>query len=772
MPEDHHVDAIVICAGTGHVRELRRRAGGPIHPVDRWEELRAVSLPVLVGLLVRAVPLIAAGFPLNDGGLFYTMAEDVRRAGFALPAYSTYNGGGIPFVYPPLAFYLAAVLNVVPGLSMTAILVVVPFVASVLTIGAVYLLARELLGSRFEALLAAYAFAVLPRAFDWLIGGGGLTRSPGYLLATLAVWQAARFYRTRSRGSAAATAILAGLTMLTHPEGALFGVVSVAVLLVFLGRDLRALLASIAMLALAALIAAPWWGVALARFGTGPLLSGAQTGLNAHDSLQYVLTWTFTDEPYMTFLAAIGLLGALYCLAHRRWLLPVWVVAIFVVDPRGGSTYVMVPLALLVAVGLREALLGAVVPVSHRLGEAVWPRAVLHDRFGSLVLAAALVLGLIAALKVPVERYDPLHALSPDEPGCHGVGRPAHAGRCPLRGRDRVCLVGGRHGGVVPRPRRQAEHLHRAGVRVARQHGLERPIRSGHEPPALCDDHLGLPARLGRLELGRALRLHPQGAAAWRRISERGRHGCVAHVARCRPRRAGHLRRAGRQRVRARSGGPNPMIDAPNVDRDVDGRPAGHDPTTGPERVGGGVTSARGIELLALSIPMLLGALVRIAPVAGAGFPVGDGGMFYVMVREIQRAGMAIPATTAYDGAGIPFAYPPLGLWLMALAGNVLPVPLLDLFQWWPVVCAILMLPVFYLLARRLLGSWLPGRGGARRVRRGSPQLRLAHSRRRRHACPRLPAGAAGGLTRWWSRWTPGAGGSSSGRRWRPGWRS
>jgi hypothetical protein len=86
-------------------------------------------------------------------------------------------------------------------------------------------------------------------------------------------------------------------------------------------------------------------------------------------------------------------------------------------------------------------------------------------------------------------------------------------------------------------------------------------------------------------------------------------------------------------------------------------------------------------ELLALSIPMLLGILVRIAPVAGAGFPVGDGGMFYVMVREIQQAGMTIPAATAYNHAGIPFAYPPLGLWLTALLGNLLPVPLLTIFQ-------------------------------------------------------------------------------------------
>jgi hypothetical protein len=380
---------------------------------DRWEEIRGVSLPLLIGLFVRAIPLVGARFPLNDGGLFYAMAEDIRHAGFALPMYSSYNGVGIPFVYPPLAFYAAAAFASVPGVSMSVVLMVVPLVASVLTIGAVYLLARELLPSRFEALLAAYAFAVLPRAFDWMIDGGGLTRSPGFLLAVLALWQAARFYRTRSARSAVATAIVAGLTLLTHPEAALFGIVSVAVLLVSLARDRRALAASAGMLAAAALIAAPWWAPALLRFGPGPLLSGGQTGLNAQQSLQNILTWTFTDEPYMAFLAALGLIGGLFCVAHRRWLLPAWVVLTLVVDPRAGGTYAMVPLAMLVAVGIREALLGTVRPQDEPGGEPVWPLGVVRDRFGGPLLLAALVLGLVAAVKAPTNPDDPLHALSP-----------------------------------------------------------------------------------------------------------------------------------------------------------------------------------------------------------------------------------------------------------------------------------------------------------------------------------------------------------------------
>ena len=65
-------------------------------------------LALLFGTFVRVMPVLQAGFPLNDGGLFYTMTSDLQKAGYALPAVTTYNGLGIPYAYPPLPFYLAA----------------------------------------------------------------------------------------------------------------------------------------------------------------------------------------------------------------------------------------------------------------------------------------------------------------------------------------------------------------------------------------------------------------------------------------------------------------------------------------------------------------------------------------------------------------------------------------------------------------------------------------------------------------------------------------
>mgnify|MGYP003428724608 CR=1 FL=1 len=37
---------------------------------------------LLFGTLVRLYPVWAAGFPINDGGLFYRMVEDLIASGF------------------------------------------------------------------------------------------------------------------------------------------------------------------------------------------------------------------------------------------------------------------------------------------------------------------------------------------------------------------------------------------------------------------------------------------------------------------------------------------------------------------------------------------------------------------------------------------------------------------------------------------------------------------------------------------------------------------
>lgn len=67
----------------------------------------------------------------------------------------------------------------------------------------------------------------------------------------------------------------------------------------------------------------------------------------------------------------------------------------------------------------------------------------------------------------------------------------------------------------------------------------------------------------------------------------------------------------------------------------------------------------------------------RLALLAGTSFPINDGGMFAVMIRELLNSGFVLPATTTYNHAGIPFSYPPLPFYVAAatvrLTGMAIP---------------------------------------------------------------------------------------------------
>jgi hypothetical protein len=373
--------------------------------------IRAVSLPVLTGLFVRALPVTRADFPLNDGGLFYAMTRDLRDAGFLLPATTTYNGLDIPFAYPPLAFYLAAILSSIPGIELIDLFRLLPVVFATLTIPVVYLLAREILASRFQALLATWAFALLPRAFDWSILGGGVTRSLGWFLASIAILEGIRFYRTRETRHGLGMAVFAALATLSHPGAAVFTITSLILVFLAYGRSRQSFIESVGLGVLAAIIAAPWWVTVIKVHGLEPFLAGGQTSTNLLTSFQFLVTFTITDEPYTTFLAIVGLIGLIYTVAKRRYLLAAWVIVVFVIDPRS-ATAVMIPLAMLIAVAVDEVLLAPVSGARVDAAERFFPRALRRDRYVWLLLGVGLMLGMFGAVRADTMLFSPLHALA------------------------------------------------------------------------------------------------------------------------------------------------------------------------------------------------------------------------------------------------------------------------------------------------------------------------------------------------------------------------
>jgi hypothetical protein len=59
-----------------------------------------LAISILIGGYIRISGVLQSDFPLNDGGLFYTMIKDLMANGYRLPVTTSYNHLNLPFAYP------------------------------------------------------------------------------------------------------------------------------------------------------------------------------------------------------------------------------------------------------------------------------------------------------------------------------------------------------------------------------------------------------------------------------------------------------------------------------------------------------------------------------------------------------------------------------------------------------------------------------------------------------------------------------------------------
>ena len=387
----------------------------PIALAPRRVELLALSIPMLLGILVRIAPVAGAGFPVGDGGMFYVMVREIQQAGMTIPAATAYNGAGIPFAYPPLGLWLMALMGNILPVSLLDLFQWWPAVCSILMLPVFYLLARRLLGSWFPAVVALGAFAMLPRSFEWFIPGGGVTRAPGYLLALLAMYALLLALDTGRRRFVAGAALATGLAIMTHPNAALVTVVSLVVLATLRRPSRRSLVTLAFVLAGAVVASTPWWLVDLLRFGAGPLVSAAGTGSQAGPlaGVYRLLTFDFAEEPFMPWITGLAVLGLAWSLARRRFFLPAWLVAIIILDATAAPTDSTFPLALLAAVGMVEVVAPRLAGVAGAAADLVGPEF-LQSRPVRLALVALLGLTFLGGLFRPIQAGSPDQVLGSD----------------------------------------------------------------------------------------------------------------------------------------------------------------------------------------------------------------------------------------------------------------------------------------------------------------------------------------------------------------------
>ncbi len=313
-------------------------------------------LAAVVGAIgFRLYLLLANEFPVNDGALFLEFVRATAATFPNLPSHAQYNGILLPLAYPPLSFWLGALLAQV-GFEPLQVVRTVPIV---MNIGYVLLFALLLLKSGRSRLftgLALLFFAANLRSFEWLLMGGGLTRGLGSLFLMLTLLAVKIPDQGRAAAIAPGRAALAGIAVagaiLAHLEWGILAAGSVVLSRALGSRSFKDFVTSCAIAGTTALaLVLPWLLFVVGAHGLQPFLAAGSTS-----GWSPGLIWRPVGIASMAVASnPFTLLGGIVLVVRRQWFWVGFILLCVFLTPRHAPTPSMLPITVFGAQGLISA---------------------------------------------------------------------------------------------------------------------------------------------------------------------------------------------------------------------------------------------------------------------------------------------------------------------------------------------------------------------------------------------------------------------------------
>jgi hypothetical protein len=175
----------------------------------------------------------------------------------------------------------------------------------------------------------------------------------------LALATIVRLYEENRRTDILWAGLFSGLAVLSHPEAAVHTAFSAVFLWFMLSRKRDTFISSVGVGVVVLIVTAPWWAAVIHYHGITPLVNAMATGQKAL-AVFHLVFFAFTEEPYATFIAILGLIGIGHRLVRRDYLLPLWMALPFFVEGRSAPGPAAIPLAMLAAIGLVDVVLAAI----------------------------------------------------------------------------------------------------------------------------------------------------------------------------------------------------------------------------------------------------------------------------------------------------------------------------------------------------------------------------------------------------------------------------
>ena len=317
----------------------------------RRERKFALWFIILIGFFIRVLPALQTDFPLNDGGMFLVMIRDLRANHFVLPQVTRYNLADIPFAYSPFSFYVAAFISSLLPVSDLDLIRWIPAIVSAAIIPVFYWLTLRVFRDSVKALIAAAILSVLPGSFEWLVMGGGLSRSFGILFFLFAAGHTLQLFRDKTRSSLLPAILFSSLAVLSHPEVGLQTAGLCFLLWALYERNRKGIQYAFFLAAGVAACTALWWLAVLTQHGVDPFLSAAQTGIR--ETLAASLFHSFfSTQGSIPILPFLSLLGLFVTIRKREFLLVGWAFLPFFLDPRNAPAIAQYAFILLSSEGL------------------------------------------------------------------------------------------------------------------------------------------------------------------------------------------------------------------------------------------------------------------------------------------------------------------------------------------------------------------------------------------------------------------------------------
>lgn len=273
------------------------------------------------GLLVVGIYLATNPYSAYGAGLYVQIAKTIVSNSYLPPAtVPGYTADGVPFAYPPLQFYLLAVLLDV-GADPVELARLLPSVGVLAALVPTYLFARDYTDSRPAGGAASVAVALNPQLLQWHISAGGVVRAFAFCYAMVAIYAGYHLFRDGDRRTAVLGLLAFAATVLTHPTYSLFVVVTYLLLWATTARTVEGLVHGAFVGGGGAVLASPWLVWAATIHGPEIFLAASGTHGGVGGGAIALL-----DE-FSTF-TLIPLIGAAYLLVQRRdWFLASWAVA-------------------------------------------------------------------------------------------------------------------------------------------------------------------------------------------------------------------------------------------------------------------------------------------------------------------------------------------------------------------------------------------------------------------------------------------------------------